>query len=113
MRDAGRGMRDVPREASRGTSRIPRPASRIPSSVQQSLRLRWRGLVVVAGGGLAGGQTRVDAGRVGVVARRGIRLADRALGFAHVALELLDALPERAGDLGDALGAEEQQNDDE
>ena len=41
------------------------------------------------------------------------RLRDGALRLAHVALELVDALPERARDLRDPLGPEEDEDDQE
>src|SRR5215208_2146951 len=71
-------------------------------SAQQPLRLRRGRRVVVAGRGgrVWGGQAGLHAAALHVAALAGVRLADRPLGLAHVALELLDPLAERARDLG-------------
>src|SRR5687767_15244598 len=55
---------------------------------------------------------RLPPGEPRVVARR-LRLADRTLDVVHILLELTNPLAERGADLGNALGAEQDQYDDQ
>src|SRR3954470_15814503 len=78
-----------------------------PLCLQQSLRLRpdlVRDIVARRGERITRGETLFRA-------RRG--LGHRTLHLVHVLLELADPLAERGADLRDALGAEQDQHDDE
>src|SRR6185369_12752202 len=71
----------------------------------QPLRLRTRGLF-----GLAARQG-IGGGKLRIAARLGLR--DAVLHVAHVLLELTNTLAERAADLRDALGSEENEHDEQ
>src|SRR5436190_224182 len=74
-------------------------------SVQEALRLRRRVFLAPNWCRFAGVQA-IDA-------RVALRLANRAIHVADVALELTNAFPDRGADLGNPSRAEDHEHDDE